>query len=434
MLTLTAAGDARADIANIDLFLERCPINDPAYAEIRQDFRILRNGIAVEAVYCAEPVSALPIWQYSEELILIQGLRVLYYMDRGRSNHLPWTNGTIYDWMKTRVRGFNLRDSNFSYCCDLIDGDYYVGIALQDESNRDFDRRWRGISANIGLYAHEVRHRDGYGHDSGCGIPFGCDAEFNLSSLSSYAIQWWLNASWLSGHLYVGFACADPSTAATIAEWHLSSANYATARFSTNPPPLLSMPAQPGGGCRDPGPPSVPTSVQASVSGDLLTVSWLPPASGGTPTGYRVDFYYGGFAVYTITVGPSTQVSLVIPAGVFGTFSATVSGFSAALAGPLSAAAVFTIGACRVPAAPAGVTTSLVNSVGTATWLPVPSATSYIVQAGSFSGGVDLFNANVGATTTVSASGLPPGFRAFVRVIAVNACGNSSPSSIVILQ
>jgi hypothetical protein len=34
---------------------------------------------------------------------------------------------------------------------------------------------------------------------------------------------------------------------------------------------------------------------------------------------------------------------------------------------------------------------------------------------------------NVGPNTTVSAGGLPPGFSAWVRVIAVNACGQSPP-------
>ena len=58
----------------------------------------------------------------------------------------------------------------------------------------------------------------------------------------------------------------------------------------------------------------------------------------------------------------------------------------------------------------------------------VTGATSYIVQAGSQPGGSDVFNGNVGNTTAVSAPGLPSSFRAFVRVLAVNACGVSTAS------
>lgn len=54
--------------------------------------------------------------------------------------------------------------------------------------------------------------------------------------------------------------------------------------------------------------------------------------------------------------------------------------------------------------------------------------TSYIVQAGSQPGGSDIFSGNVGNTTAVSASGLPSGFRAFVRVFGVNACGVGAAS------
>ena len=67
-------------------------------------------------------------------------------------------------------------------------------------------------------------------------------------------------------------------------------------------------------------------------------------------------------------------------------------------------------------------------TAGTArlSWNAAPGAVSYIVQAGWLAGASDLFNGSVGALTSVSASALPPGFRAFVRVIAVNGCGLTS--------
>ena len=84
-------------------------------------------------------------------------------------------------------------------------------------------------------------------------------------------------------------------------------------------------------------------------------------------------------------------------------------------------------GCAGPPPPPSNLVGRITSGVGTATWNPSPGAASYIVQAGWSLGASDLFNANVGAATAVSAAGLPPGFRAFVRVIAVSACGQLSP-------
>src|SRR5437867_514445 len=95
-----------AQIHNIRQFLDQCPQTDPAIAQIRKDFEVRRGGILVaELPPCTEPVSAMPASLYSDELIVLQGLRVIYYMDRGQTGHLPWTNGTMYDWMKSKIGG-----------------------------------------------------------------------------------------------------------------------------------------------------------------------------------------------------------------------------------------------------------------------------------------------------------------------------------------
>jgi hypothetical protein len=88
---------------------------------------------------------------------------------------------------------------------------------------------------------------------------------------------------------------------------------------------------------------------------------------------------------------------------------------------------------CAVPAAPSGVTGSLANGIASVNWPAVLGAASYIVRAGSTPFGSDLFNGNVGAATSVSASGLPAGFRAYVRVLAVSACGTSVPSADILV-
>ena len=236
-------------IANIETFLNTCPSSDSATMQIRNDFQIRRNGILVEDIFCNEPISELPVAQYTDELIVLQGLRVIYYMDRGRHGHLPWTPGSLYDWMKTKIRGIDILDGSGSFCCESIDGNLFIGVGAQNDFNRDFDRKWEGISGNINLYAHETRHVDGFSHTSCCGIAGGCDQTYDLNNLSAYAVQWWLEKSWLMGDINVGISCLSPSRVQEITNWHLTGANSFRDRFCDEKPPMLLPPQIPGGQC-----------------------------------------------------------------------------------------------------------------------------------------------------------------------------------------
>jgi len=242
------AMDDQADgISNIKEFLEICPAEDAIYPQIRADFKIRRNGVLVGDVPCSSPTSQMPISQYTDEVIVLQGLRTVYYMDLGRSGHLPWTPGTLYEWMKTKIGGVNISDTSaFDYCCDTYDGQYYFVTKAQDDANRESDRFWPSISGNIGLYMHETRHLDDFPHVSECGIPIGCDQTYDETNLSPYGIQWWLNAEWLTGELYVGFSCLSADEMAEIAAWHSSSLDLFRVRFVDVKPPILTAPAFPG--------------------------------------------------------------------------------------------------------------------------------------------------------------------------------------------
>jgi hypothetical protein len=132
-----------------------------------------------------------------------------------------------------------------------LDGKTFFTLKAQDDFNRDFDRGWKGISGNIDLYAHELRHLDGFPHVSCCGIDGGCDQTYDESNLSPYGIQRWLNAHWVTGEIYVGFSCLDPTQVADIMNWHLSACNSTFgSRFCDNRPPILDPPPTPGGACR----------------------------------------------------------------------------------------------------------------------------------------------------------------------------------------
>jgi hypothetical protein len=190
----------------------------------------------------------------------------------------------------------------------------------------------------------------------------------------------------------------------------------------------------PSTGTPTPAPPSAPvTNVQVSIGGAALTVTFT-----GSPgaTSYQLDFRQGvGGPVVASVAAPGSPVSVGIPPGTFGTFNVTLTPRNAQGVGPPSSAAIFTIGGgCSAPPAPTGLTGRVVTGVATVQWTPSPGATAYIVQAGSVPRAADLFNGNVGATTTVSAAGLPPGFRAYVRVISVNACGVGAATTELLVQ
>lgn len=174
------------------------------------------------------------------------------------------------------------------------------------------------------------------------------------------------------------------------------------------------------------GTPGQPTVTSATVSNNVLTVVWTS-GSGAAPTSHRLDFFQGSTLVATVNAGAGTSQAIPIPAGVVGTFSVRVTAFNGQTAGPGSALFQFTIGpSCTVPASPT-VSGGFANGTASVTWPPVAGATSYLLSAGTVQGGEQYVPlSNIGNVTGVSASGLPPGFTAWVRVIAVNACGQQS--------
>lgn len=231
-------------ITNIDFFVEQCPTLDPAIDEILADFRIARDGVDIADVNCEEPISSLPIEDYTDELVLLQGLRIIYYLDKGQSGHLPWSELSLYEWLKSKVGGFNISSTaTFNSCCRVWpDGTRYVTLVTADESNRDLDRTWPWLGFNVGLIMHEARHVDGYPHVGCCPVGgTGCDLRYDEADLSPFGIQWWLARAWLDGTLNTGFACLSDPRSTNIANSLLSSANGSGRRFCENPPPVLDI-------------------------------------------------------------------------------------------------------------------------------------------------------------------------------------------------
>jgi hypothetical protein len=187
-------------------------------------------------------------------------------------------------------------------------------------------------------------------------------------------------------------------------------------------------------------PPTAPENVAVTVKGkSSISLSFDPVAadvdsSQSAATSYRV--YVGrsptGPVLYSVTIA-STSATAGIPSGVWGTFYVAVAGLNNAGTGPLSVPVAFTI-PCSPPLSPAGLQGSSEGGTATATWNAATGATSYVVQVGTTPGSANLFNGDIGNGTAAMATGLPHGFRAYVRVIAVNACGESIPSPDFLLQ
>jgi hypothetical protein len=230
----------------------------------------------------------MPLAQYTDELIAVQVLRVIYYIEGGRTVPYPWTSGSMYDWMKSKIGGIDIRD-NGSYCCEMYNGEWSAVIGAQGSLDRDGDREWRGLSEQVTLLAHETRHVQGFPHVGFCPLfptqPYGCDQTYDEASLAPYAIEWWLNAKWLSGEVRSGLACLSESDLLFTAGSLLSNANNDfRRRFVDVAPPLLSMPAQPGGVCSASTPAPTQTVAPTATAPPPTSTPTPPPTASATAT------------------------------------------------------------------------------------------------------------------------------------------------------
>jgi hypothetical protein len=259
---------AEAWICNSAKFFEECPTTDPIFATIVSDFKIRKDGVLINAaaLTCTPPISTIPISAYTDELVLLQALRAIYYMDLGRSNYLPWTPKALYGWLKEKVGGFEI-----STAADAIDqyvrqkflstGDtanYFV-IRAKNDATREFQRKWEGLALLITLMMHERRHGDGIGHLRCCTAQDpanqydACDQTYDESvNLSPYGIQYWLEKNWLSGNIQAGVGCMSPTAKAEAIQLMRSDANgkvAPTSNFCTNTPPVLNDTNNPPESC-----------------------------------------------------------------------------------------------------------------------------------------------------------------------------------------
>lgn len=184
--------------------------------------------------------------------------------------------------------------------------------------------------------------------------------------------------------------------------------------------------------------PGAPQNFSAVVNGNTVTLTWAPPSSGGAPTGYVVNASLSpnGPLVASLPVTDTTLIVSAVPNAVYYVHVRAVNldGTSA----PSNEVIVAVPGsgtACSVPPnAPSNLSADVDESLVTLSWSPPVGGCApagYVVQAGSAPGLSNLALLNVGAATELMVSA-PPGTY-FVRVVALNAFGNSVASVEIIV-
>ena len=182
------------------------------------------------------------------------------------------------------------------------------------------------------------------------------------------------------------------------------------------------------------GAPGPPTSVQATATGNTLSMSWGAPTSGAAPTGYTLIARTAPGAAPLVTVPLGTGTSFVATAP-DGTYLLSLTATNAFGIGPESSTVTvsFPGGAVQPPAPPTGLAVNVTGSTAAFTWTAPLSGsplTGYLLLAGSAPG----FSAPIAAlplsptSTSVAVPSVPAGTY-YVRVVAQNAGGTSAPSN-----
>lgn len=176
--------------------------------------------------------------------------------------------------------------------------------------------------------------------------------------------------------------------------------------------------------------PEAPIGLTPGLSGDRLTLTWLPASRGPVPTSYLLEV---GSAVGLANIavlpvaGPLFQFTGVPP----GFYYVRVRAVAGGVVGPPSRDELMVAGTVPAPPGePGSLTSRVAGNVVTLSWFQPTfgPVTSYVLEAGTASGLSNIAVFNTGnASTALVVPGVPPG-KYFLRLRAVNAQGVSLAS------
>jgi hypothetical protein len=179
------------------------------------------------------------------------------------------------------------------------------------------------------------------------------------------------------------------------------------------------------------GPSGPPSGLTASSSGSTVTLTWNAPSTGAPPTSYVIEAGSspGAANLANFSTG-STATSFSTSGVAAGTYYVRVrASTSGGVSAPSNEVTLMVGGGCTGPAAPSNLAAAVSGSTVTLTWAAGNGATSYLLLVGSGPGRNDLLVGDLGsAATMLTASNVTAGTY-FVRVQALNACGQSGPSN-----
>jgi predicted phage tail protein len=179
---------------------------------------------------------------------------------------------------------------------------------------------------------------------------------------------------------------------------------------------------------------SAPTGLAASVTGNTVVLTWSTPA-GCAPTNYVVQAGSAPGLSNLANFSTGSTATTFTAAGVApGTYYLRVLSAAGAVLSAPSTEIAFAVGGCGTsPSAPTNLRAAVTGSTVALAWdapAGACAATSYLLQAGSATGRSDLANSPV-TGTALTAVGVGNGTY-YVRVIAINAVGQSGPSNEIV--
>ena len=171
--------------------------------------------------------------------------------------------------------------------------------------------------------------------------------------------------------------------------------------------------------------PGAPTALRLSVIGTRLMLTWNDAVSGGAPANYLVEAGTAtGIAnIATLPAGSRAFTYDPVPGGFY--FLRVRGQNGTGIGAPSNEVMLVMGGVPAPPAAPRRVGAVVAGSTVTLNWsAPAGPVTGYVIEAGSATGLSNLAVLPIGAVTTISFPGIPPGIY-YVRIRALNAQGRS---------
>src|SRR3989338_4290664 len=183
----------------IDSILQTCPTQDDIN-QFNLDFKITDTiNLKYDCVFGVNP--NFPKDKLDPRLTLYQSLRVIKSLDF--SKPLPWTDKSLYDWLKTTIKGMYI-NSAFpnSYCCDP-QGIVNVNSGVLEQTNK---LKWIdsqtgvGMAGVVAVLIHEARHTT---HKHTCN---GYDDQ-TLQEMGAWALEYY-TFYWKANYLPLNYQTA----------------------------------------------------------------------------------------------------------------------------------------------------------------------------------------------------------------------------------